>query len=132
MKRPPTQRLKRTLCQDLCKRVIRVCEVSREERREWSEALVHNLSHMSNDDFIAFGHWGIGSMHEHVLECFLYGGGTLRSCLADEPCDRRVLQSGLLHVQLEVLEVFVGGLGEHSHVLFEIVIVLFPKRFRAL
>ena len=71
-------------------------------------------------------------MHEHVLERFLHRRGTLGSGLTDELCDRRVPQSRLLQVQLEVLEVFVSGPGKHSHVLFESVAGLLPECFRAL
>ena len=71
-------------------------------------------------------------MHEQVLESFLHCCGTLCFGCADETCDRCVLHGRLLYVQLEVLEVFIGGFGEHSHVLFKLVAVLLPECFRAL
>ncbi len=126
VERTPTQRLECPLCQDLGEHMIRVCEVTCEECGKWSEALVHRLAHLSNDDCIALGHGGIRGMHEYMLKRFLHGRGALCSGFTDEPRDRRVLESRLLHVQLEVLEVFVGSIGDHSHVLFEIVAVLFP------
>ena len=96
--------------------MIRVCEVGSEERRKGSEAVVHGLAHMSDHDFIPFGHGRVCSMHEHVLQCFLYCRATLRSGLADERRDRRILQSSLLQVQLEFCELFVVCLGKHFHV----------------
>ena len=71
--------------------MIRVREVGGEERREGSEAVVHGLAHMSDHDFIPFGHGRICRMHEHMLKCLLYCRGALRSGLADERCDRRIL-----------------------------------------
>ena len=120
------------MCQDLGKHMICVCEIRGEERREGSEPLVHGLAHMSDDDIVAFGQGRICSMHEHVLKRFLHARGTLRSGLADEPRDRRVLQSSLLHVQLEVFEVFVGGLGKHLHVLSKGLSNFSPECFRTL
>ena len=120
------------LRQDLRKHMICVCEVGCKERRERSEAFVHRLAHVSDDYFVAFSHGRVCGMHEHMLERFLHCRGALGSGLTNELCDRHVPQSCILQVQLEVLEVFVSGLGKHSHVLFEIVTVLFPKRFRAL
>ena len=109
--------------------MICICEAGCAERGEGSEALVHGLSHMSDDELIAFGHGRTSSVHEHMVMRFLHSRGALRSGLADEPCDRRVLQNRVLHIQLEVFEVFAGGLGEHSHVLFESVAVFSQNAF---
>ena len=128
----PPQRLASPVRQDLGKHVVRVREVRCEKSSEGSETFVHGLSHVSYDGFAAFCHWRIGGMHENMLQRFLHGRGALCSGLANEPCDRSVLQSRLLHVHLKVSEVLVGGVGQHSHILCEVVAVLFPERFRAL
>ena len=94
--------------------MICVREVGCKERGERSEALVHRLTHVSDDYLVAFSHGRVCGMHEHVLERFLHRRGTLGSGLTDELCDRHVPQSRLLQIQLEVFEVFVGGFGEHS------------------
>ena len=90
--------------------MICVREVGCEERGEWSEALVHRLTHVSDDYLVPLSHRRVCGMHEHVLERFLHRRGTLGSGLTDELCDRGVPQSRLLQVQLEVLEVFASGL----------------------
>ena len=112
--------------------MICVCEVCCKERGERSEALVHRLTHVSDDYLVAFSHGRVCGMHEHMLERFLHCRGALGSGLANELCDRHVPQSRILQVQLEVLEVFVSGLCKHSHVLFEGVAGLLPECFRAL
>ena len=52
--------------------------------------------------------------------------------MTDELWERRVPQSRLLQVELEVFEVFVSSPGKHSHVLFESVASFVPECFRAL
>ena len=111
--------------------MICVREVGCKERGERSEALVHRLAHVSNDYLVAFSHGRVCGMHEHMLERYLHCRGALGSGLADELCDRRVPQSRLLQVQLEVFEVFVIGPGKHSHVLSESVAV-FSRCLRVL
>ena len=112
--------------------MICVCEVGCKEGRERSETFVHRLAHVSNDYLVAFSHGRVCSMHEHMLERFLHCGGALGSGLTDELCDRHVPQSCVLQVHLEVLEVFVSGVGKHAHVLFESVAGLLPEYLRAL
>ena len=132
VERTPAQRCTCPLRQDLCQHMIRVGEIGCEERGKWSEALVHRLPHVSDDHLAAFGHWRVCGMHEYMLQRFLHRRGTLGSGSTDELCDRHVLQSRILQVQLEVLEVVVSGLGKHSHVLLESLANLLPECFRAL
>ena len=104
----PAQRFTCPLRQDLRKHMICVREVGCNERGERSEALVHRLAPVSEDDLAAFCHGRVCGMHEHMLERFLHCRGALGSGLANELCDRHVPQSRILQVQLEILEVFVS------------------------
>ena len=92
----------------------------------------HGLTHVSNDDFIALGHGRVRGVHEHVLKCIERIRGPLCSGFADESCNRSMIRSSLLHVHLEIMEMFVRGLGEHSHILFEGITVLLPECLCAL
>ena len=129
---PPTQRLKCTLRQDLLEHMICVGEVGREECRKRSEPFFHRLAHVANCNLTTLCHGCIRGVHEQVLESFLHCRAALCFGCADEICDRCVLHGRLLYVQLEGLEAFIGGFGEHSHVLFKLVAVLLPECFRAL
>jgi len=85
VKRTHVQRLKCPLWQNLRKHVVRVREIRCEERGERSEAPIYGLPHMSNDNFAAFGHGRMCSMHEYMLKRFLHSCCALRSGLADSP-----------------------------------------------
>ena len=82
--------------------MICVCKVGCEEGGERSEALVHRLTHVSDDYLVAFGHGRVCGMHQHMLEGFLHRRGTLGSGLTDELCDRRVAQSRMLQVYIRL------------------------------
>ena len=73
-----------------------------------AQSFVRLLTRMLYHYFIALSHRSTRGMHEKMLECFLHCRGTLRFSFANEPCDGSDLHSGLVYVQLEVLEVSVG------------------------
>ena len=94
--------------------------------------LVHSLAHVSKDGIIALSHGRVRGVHEHVLKCLLQMHSSLCSGFAYETCNRSIMHSSLLRVHLELIEIFVGGLGEHSHIPFEGVTVLLPECLCAL
>ena len=63
-----------------------VRELGCKKRGERSEALVHRLTHVSDDYFVAFNHGRVCGMHEHMLKRFLHCRGALGSGLTDVTC----------------------------------------------
>ena len=132
VERAPAQRLEGALREDLSEHVVRVSEVGGEERGERPKSLVHRLAHVPKCGLGSFGKSSSSRVEQYVLERLLHRDSSLSSGLADECGDRHVLQRRLLHVQLEVFEVFVSGLGNDFHVFAERVASLRPERLRAL
>jgi hypothetical protein len=90
------QRLEGALRDDLSKHVICVGEVCGKERRERSKPFVHRPAHVLKRCLGTFRKSCRRRVHQYMLQCLLHRLGTLSSGLADECCDRNVLERSLL------------------------------------
>ena len=69
------------------------------------------LGRMESAKIGSFSHGRISGVHEHVLKRLLHiRAPPLCSGFADEPCDRSIIHSCLLHAHLELFEIIVGCL----------------------
>ena len=96
VERTAAQRLEGALREDLSEHVVRVGKVCGEERGERSKPFVHGLAHVPKCDLGTFRKSSRSRVHQYVLQCLLNRLGSLSSGLADECCDRNVLERSFL------------------------------------